>query len=421
MDGHRAPKPALALIAAGLLCAGLAGGLVGQEKTQAQERVGRLFAAADAAFDRGDFSTALENYFEITTLSLERAELSRASLGLAICYFSLNDRDSARKWLNETLEYDPQKEPIDRIYPESFVLLFMDVRKERAALAEPAQQEPRPTAPPVQAPVQAPVQEPPKQEPPPAPQTQPATGLRLLGETDWREKWEIEAHLSSWNINPIKGLFESYVTDNLAKEIRKKVLSQLQKFYPLLAQTGYEESIAFDSDGSNYGFGVRFYPKGRKGGFSIKLSLEKTHLKLMISGPVKQTYAPGGSSQVDSNGYIETSPFSTNLSFRWEFVPSWRVTPYFSCGVGLAVLDGNVGYAWKGTFQYLPQQKVIEDTIVKTFAEAEEETDFNIPNIFVLLHLGFGVKADIVRGLSAIAEAGFWDGIMFRAGVGYRF
>ena len=417
MDRHRLPKPALALLAAGFLCAGLAGGLAGQEQTQAQDRVGRLFAAADAALDQGDFATALESYYEITTLSLDRAELARASVGLAISYFSLNDRAGASKWLRQALVYDPGKELIDRIYPESFVLLFMEIRKEGTAAAEPAPQEPQPAAPPVQ----APVREPAKLEPQPPPQEQPAGGFRLLGETDWKDKWEVEAHLSSWNINLIKSLIEDTLTDNLAEEIRDQVLKQLRKSYPLLSQTGYEESIVFDSDGSNYGFGVRFYPKGRKGGFSLGLSFEKTRIKLMIAGPVKQVYAPGGSSQVDSNGYIEISPFSTNLSFRWEFVPSWRVTPYFSCGLGLAALDGEIGYAWKGTFQYIGQEKVIEDNIVKTFAEAEEEIDFNIPNIFVILHLGLGVKGEIVPGLSGVFEAGFWDGIMIRGGVAYRF
>jgi tetratricopeptide (TPR) repeat protein len=417
MDRFRAFRPALTLVAAGLFYAGLAGGLAGQEKTQAQQRVAQLFAAADAAFDRGDFASALESYFEITTLSLDRAELSRAALGLAISYFSADDRDSARKWLNETLEYDPQKELIDRIYPESFVLLFMEVRKERAAasgLAQPAVQ-------PVQAPVQAPAQEQPQVQPQTPPPAAPPSGPRLLGETDWKDKWEVEVHLSSWSVNPVKKVFESYVTDHLADEIRDQVLKQLHNSYPSLAQAGYEQSIVFDSSGSNYGFGVRFYPRGRKGGFSLELSFEKTHIKLMIAGPVKQTYAPSGTSQVDASGYIDTSPFSTNLDFRWAFVPSWRVTPYFACGLGLASLDGTVGYAWNGTFKYLDQEESLGDSLVKTFAEAEEEVDFNIPNIFVLLHLAFGVKGEIAPGLSAIAEAGFWDGIMLRAGIGYRF
>lgn len=417
MYRHRLPKPAPALIAAGFLCAGLAGGLAGQEPTQAQDRVGRLFAAADAAFDQGDFATALESYFEITTLALDRAELARASVGLAISYFSLNDRVGASKWLRQALVYDPKKELIDRIYPESFVLLFMEIRKEGTAAAEPAPQEPQPAAPPVQ----APVREPPKQEPQPPPQKQPEAGFRFLGETDWKDKWEVEAHLSSWNVNLIKGIFESFVTDNMAEEIRDQVLAKLRKFYSPLYQRGHEENITFDSDGSNYGFGARYYPRGRESGFSFALSFEKTHIKLIMAGPVKQTYAPGGSSQVDSNSTIETSPFSTNLSFRWEFIPAWRVTPYFTWGLGLAALDGEVSYTWQGTVQYLGREESIGDSTVKTFAETEEENDFNIPNIFVILHFGFGVKGEIVPGLSGIAEASFWDGILLRAGVAYRF
>ena len=417
MDRHRLSKPARALIAFGLFFAGFAGELAGQEQTQAQDRVGRLFAAADAAFDGSDFATALESYFEITTLSLDRAELARASVGLAISYFSLNDRAGASKWLRQALVYDPEKEIIDRIYPESFVLLFMEIRKEETAEAEPARQEPQPAA----LPVQAPVREPSKREPQPPPQEQPAGGFRLLGETDWKDKWEIEAHLSSWNINLIKDAFESYVIDNLAEEIRDQVLTKLRKYYSPLYQTGYENNITFNSDGSNLGFGARYYPSGRQSGFSFALSFEKTHIKLTIAGPVKQTYSPGGFSQVDSTSIIEMSPFSTNLSFRWEFFPAWRVNPYFIWGLGLAALDGEVSYDWKGTVQYQGQEASISNSVVKTFAESEEENEFNIPNIFVILHFGLGIKAEVVPGLSGIVEASFWDGIMIRGGVAYRF
>jgi len=412
MERPRPSIAALALTAVAFLCAGPADGWGGQDQPQAREEVARLFAAADAAFDRGDLATALENYFEVTTVSLDRAELARASLGLAICYFSLNDRDRATSWIAQTLEYDPDKEPIDRIYPESFVLLFMEVREARSRPAEPRPPELRPETPPPAPPVQ---------EPKTTPPTKPRAGIRLLGGADWKDKWEIEAHISSWSLNPVKALFESYVTDNLAEEIRDQVLDRVRESFPLLVQTGHEESLAFDSDGSNYGFGVRFYPKGRKSGFSLELSFEKTHLKLMVAGPVQQAYTSGGASQVDSNAYIETSPFATNLSFRWELIPPWRVTPYIVCGLGIAVLGGEVGTDWRGTFQYQNQQTVIEDNVVKTFIEAEEESDFNIPNIFVLLHLGLGVKAELIPGLSGIVEAGIWDGIMFRAGIAYRF
>lgn len=421
-------RVAVPLIAAALLGAVPAAGAVGQDALQVQDEVTRLFTEADAAFERGEWGAALESYYRITTLSLDRSQLSRASLGMAISYFSMNDRDSARRWIRQALEYDPAREPIDRIYPETFVLIFMEVREERAreaaAVPAPPQPEPQAPEPPAQTPpeAEAPKAEPKPQEPAAPPvQAPPRRQARILGETDWKDKWEIEAHLSSWSLGPVEALFESYITDNLAEEIRDRVLRQLQGYYSLLVQTGYDETIVFDSDGSNFGFGVRFYPKGREGGFSLGLSFEKTHIRLMIGGPVKQTYAPGGSSQVEGSAYIDASPFATHLSFRWEFVPAWRVKPYISLGLGLAALDGEVGYAWTGTFQYLDQQRTLEDDQVLTFAQAEEEADFNIPNVLPFLHLGLGVKGEIVPGLSGIAEAGIWDGFMLRAGVAYRF
>lgn len=416
------------LIAAAILGAAPPAGAAGQDAFQAQERATRLLAAADAAFDRGELGAALESYYEVTTLSLDRAQLSRASLGLALCYFSMEDRESSKRWMRQALEYDPAKEAIDRIYPETFVLLFMSVRDERDRAATAAPEAPKleaaaPKPPAADVSRTEPQAQPRPQEPAAPPiQTPPRpTGRRILGETDWKDKWEVEAHLSSWSLAPVKGLFESYVVDNLAEEIRERVLDQLQGYYPALAQTGFEETIAFDSEGSNLGFGVRFYPKGRKGGFSLELSFERTHFKLMIAGPVKQTYAPGGSSQVDGSAYIDASPFATHLSFRWEFVPAWRVTPYFACGLGLAALDGEVGYAWQGTVRYGDQERTLADEQIRTFTQAEEEGDFNIPNVFPILHLGLGVKGEIIPGLSGVAEAAFWDGFMLRAGVAYRF
>jgi len=63
----------------------------------------------------------------------------------------------------------------------------------------------------------------------------------------------------------------------------------------------------------------------------------------------------------------------------------------------------------------------IEGRDEKTFKEAEEESDINLPNIFPLFQLCLGARVEIVRGLSFRAEAGLWDGVMLRGGLGYRF
>lgn len=244
----------------------------------------------------------------------------------------------------------------------------------------------------------------------------------LIPESDgWLGKLEVEVHYSSWGLNAVKSLFEKSLLDEVGEEIRDELTKEVRKKHPYVLQGIFEQQLSFDSEGSNYGIGLRFYPRGPRGAFSIGFSLEKTRIEIALKGPLKQTYANGTSATVESTAYLKASPLSTNMNFRWDFMPSWRVTPYFVIGFGLASLEGTAGYAYSGKYVFDTLEDSIEGRDEKTFKETEEESDINLPNIFPLFQLCLGARVEIVRGLSFRAEAGLWDGVLLRGGLGYRF
>jgi len=250
--------------------------------------------------------------------------------------------------------------------------------------------------------------------------------LQLKGEAKLLDpgvkgKFEVSFHYSYWSLNPVKSLFESSLVDTLSKEIRQEIANQARAVAPGLVRTDYEHSLAFDSSGSNFGLEIRYYPKGRKGAFSLGFSLEKTSMQMSIKGPVKQFYNDGTYAEVEAEGIVAIKPFSSNLSLRWDMAPSWMVSPYFVLGVGIAPLSGNFDYHFTGTYFWAGPSETLEESESMSLKSAEEEMDFNIPNIFVIVHMAFGIRAEIASHLVFKVEAGVWDGFMIRGGLGVRF
>jgi len=368
-----------------------------------QERAEALLAQADEFYSKGDYQKAVENYLQVIGLTENRMLRSRAWLGLSLCYFFDSDIERARDSIRKVLEIEPQKEISPLFYPQTFVDLFSEVKKEMDVKGSPEQ----PAAPPV---------------------FQPARGEKELLTPEvpvYEERrggyWEVEAHFSGWTIDTAKGMFESDLNKKVANEVRDDFTDKLRQIYGgSLAPSSYEAKLSMDSSGSNYGLGIRFYPLGRRGSMSIGLSFEKTHIKVPVKGQVTQRYADGSEATVEADAYVETSPFTTNLSFRWDFVPSWRVTPYFVFGLGFGPLQGEAKYAYAGTYRRGGDQLSIDGGETKTFDELREEGDIEL-DLFLLLHAALGIKGEIIPGLMAKAEVGFWDGLIFRAGLAYRF
>jgi len=234
-------------------------------------------------------------------------------------------------------------------------------------------------------------------------------------------KLEIEVHFSLWTVDLLKGLFEDKLIDEMSDEIRRKISREVRESHAGLKDTGFEQNLAFDSGGSNYGLEIRYYPKGRDGSFSFGISFEKTHMRLSVQGSVTQQFENGTSAEVDAEGKIELNPFFTNLSFRWDMKPTWRVSPYFVLGFGVASLNGEVSYDYIGVYKWAGSDEEVGEADSKTLREAEEDFNTNIPNIIPLLQMNFGLRAEIIPHIHLRVEAGIWDGFILRGGVAYRF
>lgn len=235
------------------------------------------------------------------------------------------------------------------------------------------------------------------------------------------DRFEIGVHYSFWSLNLIKGILEDELGGELGEEIRDEITSQIEDLQYNLVQTTYEQQLNFDSGGQNYGLELRFYPKGRLGPFSLGVSFEQAHMRMSVEGTVQQNFSDGTFATADALGEIILDPFFTNLSFRWDLFPEWRVTPYLIFGAGVAQLNGEVSYVYSGQYSTSHGTETISENSVRSIKKAEEEMNANIPNILPLFQLNLGVRAEILPHLYIKAGAGIWDGFILRAGISGRF
>jgi tetratricopeptide (TPR) repeat protein len=402
-----------------------------QASQSQEEEVQKLLNQADNYSQRGDYKLAIGGYLEAAALAQSKPNLSRAYFGLALSYFYLRDMANSVKWMRKVSEVDPNKEISELFYPKGFAQLFNQVQKERREklAAEGGGEAAKQGVPEKSVEAHKPIQQDAKKEeapaekavPPPASKPEAVEKAAPVGVTTGGH-WEVGAHYSLWGLNLIKGLFEKSLTSKLGDAIQSKVVKYLQARHPGLVQSSYSQELSFDSSGPNYGLEVRYYSKGRAGTFSFGFSLEKTHIKLAVAGPVKVGFTNGGVATVTGNGLIETSPLTTNFSFRWDFSLGHIVTPYFVAGFGFSSWDGAYNKSWSGEFQLgAAKETISEVSEPMDFAGLSEDLDFNLPKMFIVIQLSFGVKAEVYPGAFVLAEAGIWDGLMLRFGAAYRF
>lgn len=244
---------------------------------------------------------------------------------------------------------------------------------------------------------------------------------RLIFDDGIAGKLEVEVHYGYWTLDVFKGLFEEDLTQSLSDEIAKEISIKINESGHNITKIGHDHSLVFGSSGSVYGFELRFYPGGRYSSFSLGVSIEKTHMEAIVEGPVNVQFDDGSYAEMDAVGIVELNPLFTNLSFRWDIKPDWVVTPYFVLGLGVAALNGEVSYKYNGTYYWAGGTEEHEDEDKRDIKEAEEDTDFNMPNIIPLLQICLGVRAEIIPHLHLKAEAGIWDGLILRAGIAYKF
>lgn len=427
-------------ISSGLLCALFILASAGLLSANQEVEVERNLAVADSFFEKSDYPAAIEAYFKAAALSTKPENLSRAYFGLSLCHFYQRDMAESVRWMRKVALVDPDKRISADAYPKPFVDLFTQVLAEARAKGTPVVSPGRVEGPPTTAPQPKAVEvAPEKTEPPPsaeappqagktppaaAPVLPPAAVVSSAGDF-WSRlagRFEISVHFSDWTVSPVTSLFESSLKDEFGEAIQTAINRELNRRYPFLIKGPFSSDLALDSEGSNFGFEIRYYARGRAGMFSLGLGFEKTNIAFSASGTARQEYAPAGGAEAAASAKIETKPFATHLSFRWEIgSPAARVKPFVTFGLGLAPLDGTFEYSYLGTYSYAGYQESIQDAAKKDFKALSEDIDFDIPDLIVFLQMDIGLKVEIFRGLFLTGQAGLWNGLHLRGGIGYRF
>jgi hypothetical protein len=246
--------------------------------------------------------------------------------------------------------------------------------------------------------------------------------------------WEFNGHFGIWTLDVLKGAATDFLGDAVEDHLQDKIMESINDIYPGFSASDYRQDISFDSSGSCFGAGVRWYPAGRRGSFSLGLSIEKSVFKVEPTAAVQMDVQDFESSAVfngSAAGTARIEALSFLLSVRWDILPSKAVHPYITFGGGIstskALDDSSVSYAYTGllTGSMIPQT-AISGGETKTLRELkdeatdDEESDVSLPNFLPFIQLNLGLKVRLTRMLQAFVDVGVYDGFMATAGLAIR-
>jgi hypothetical protein len=249
--------------------------------------------------------------------------------------------------------------------------------------------------------------------------------------------FEFSVHYSSWSLNLLRGAIESQLGDALQDNLQDEFLEQIRRSFPDAQLRDYRQAVAFDSGGHNFGAEFRWYPRGRRGSFSLGVAVEKTAMRLAfpeVSAEMDVTSAAfrgSGTFRAEATDTgAELDPLSFHFSCRWDISPSWRVRPYVTLGFGLfsahELEKGTLHAAYSGTLTApgvapIPTSDSFSKTVRQAIDEANEDGEgIALPPLLPILQLSLGVKAEITEVLHLLVEAGIWNGFMLRGGIAVR-
>ena len=235
-------------------------------------------------------------------------------------------------------------------------------------------------------------------------------------------KVEFSFHMGSWSLNILKDIIEESLGENLESDFKDSFLETIRDDYPGLQEDYYNQSVEFDASGQNFGFELRWYPKGHNGSFSLGLAVERTTMEVGFPDVSAELGLSDGSVfQANANGRFLIKPLAFLLTFRWDLWPRARLHPYFTFGAGGAAMgpildDGEVSFAFSGTLDVAGGgQEQYSESETKTLREFKDEVeaegdDFVLPSFFPFIQIHFGLKAVISRNIHLMVDAGILDG-----------
>ncbi len=220
--------------------------------------------------------------------------------------------------------------------------------------------------------------------------------------------FEFGFHFSTWNVNMIAPLIED------------EIIPEIEYWDPEYG------SLTFDSNGNNYGFEFRFFPGGKYGSFSLGLSYERNNFKMRADGTYEGYDDHNNPIKAEASGTIDLLPHSINLSIRWDLWPTKRIHPFIGFGFGFGVQKALVKFHSRAVTTIGGIDVEEEQDEIWTFDDIENEYEasegekFPI-GFFPVIHINFGVRGEVVNNVYLLGEVAFYDGLIFRGGIAYRF
>lgn len=181
--------------------------------------------------------------------------------------------------------------------------------------------------------------------------------------------FEFGFHYSSWSLDVLKSLIEDGINEVVEDSLKDEIINSILEDRPGIQEVSYAQNISFDSGGNNWGFELRWYPKGQEGSFTF------------------------GFGVADTNAVLKDSLL--DISFT-----------------GTATFEGE-------------ESDVYNESVNKTLQEIKEEADaegddFFMPPILPFFQLNFGLKGEITPNLYILLETGIFNGFILRGGISIR-
>jgi hypothetical protein len=248
--------------------------------------------------------------------------------------------------------------------------------------------------------------------------------------------FEFSGHYGRWSLNILGDKAVELIDEATGDELRNAIEDKIRETYPNLISSQFMQVIDFDSSGDDFGASIRWYPAGRRGGFSLGVSVEKSTFKVLPTAEVQMSLEDWETSATavfagaaEANALIKATSFL--LTLRWDILPTKVVHPYITFGGGIstskALDDSSVSYTYSGqlTGPTIPAQ-TIQGGETKTLRELrdealeDEENNFPIPNFIPFVQLNLGLKVRLAKSLNLFVDAGVLDGFLVRGGIAVR-
>lgn len=248
--------------------------------------------------------------------------------------------------------------------------------------------------------------------------------------------WEFGGHYGRWTLDILGSKANELLNDALDTELRDRILETIREDYPNLYDSSFSQDIRFDSSGDDFGASIRWYPGGRRGSFSLGVSVEKSKFKIVPSAAVLMQLQDQVSSQTATfDGTADATAILKAMSFlltmRWDIFPSKAVHPYITFGGGIstskALDDSSVAYSYSGQLTgNAVSPQTVSGSETKTLRQLrddamnDDENDFPIPNFLPFIQLNLGLKVRLTKMVQVLVDIGVFDGFMASAGLAIR-